>query len=90
MSPPASGTVELLLKVDEEGRMLIPKALRERLGLGRVVRARVEGGRMVLEPVRDPIELLEKAVVKGTEDVEKEIVELRGVAERELWRTLHR
>jgi AbrB family looped-hinge helix DNA binding protein len=90
MSPPASGTVELLLKVDEEGRMLIPKALRERLGLGRVVRARVEEGRMVLEPVRDPIELLEKAVVKGTEDVEKEIVELRGVAERELWRTLHR
>jgi AbrB family looped-hinge helix DNA binding protein len=82
--------VELLLKVDEEGRMLIPKALRERLGLGRVVRARVEEGRMVLEPVRDPIELLEKAVVKGTEDVEKEIVELRGVAERELWRTLHR
>jgi hypothetical protein len=45
---------------------------------------------MVLEPVRDPIELLEKAVVKGTEDVEKEIVELRGVAERELWRTLDR
>jgi AbrB family looped-hinge helix DNA binding protein len=82
--------VELLLKVDEEGRMLIPKALRERLGLGRVVRARVEEGRMVLEPVRDLIELLEKAVVKGTEDVEKEIVELRGVAERELWRTLHR
>jgi AbrB family looped-hinge helix DNA binding protein len=82
--------VELLLKVDEEGRMLIPKALRERLGLGRVVRVRVEEGRMVLEPVRDPIELLEKAVVKGTEDVEKEIVELRGVAERELWRTLHR
>jgi AbrB family looped-hinge helix DNA binding protein len=90
MSSPASGTVELLLKVDEEGRMLIPKALRERLGLGRVVRAKVEEGRMVLEPVRDPIELLEKAVVKGTEDVEKEIVELRGVAERELWRTLHR
>jgi len=82
--------VELLLKVDEKGRMLIPKDLRERLGLGGVVRARVEEGRMVLEPVRDPIELLEKTVVKGTEDIEKEIVELRGVAERELWRILER
>jgi AbrB family looped-hinge helix DNA binding protein len=83
-----SGIVELLLKVDKKGRMLIPKALRERLGLRSVVRAKVEEGRIVLEPVRDPIELLEKAVVKGTEDVEKEIVELRGVAERELRRIL--
>jgi hypothetical protein len=44
----------------------------------------------VLEPIRDSIELLEKAVVKGTEDVEKEIVELKSVAERELRRILDR
>jgi AbrB family looped-hinge helix DNA binding protein len=76
--------VELLLKVDERGRVLIPRALREKLGIGRLVRARVEEGRIVIEPVGDPLELLEKAVVKGTEDVEREIGELRRVAEAEL------
>jgi len=76
--------VELLLKVDEKGRILIPRALREKLGIGRLVRARVEEGRIVIEPVEDPLEPLEKAVVKGTEDVEREIGELRGIAEVEL------
>jgi AbrB family looped-hinge helix DNA binding protein len=76
--------VELLLKVDEKGRILIPRALREKLGIGRLVRARVEEGRIVIEPVEDPLELLEKAVVKGTEDVEREIGELRRIAEAEL------
>jgi AbrB family looped-hinge helix DNA binding protein len=76
--------VELLLKVDEKGRVLIPRALREKLGIGRLVRARVEEGRIVIEPVRDPLELLEKAFVKGTEDVERGIGELRRVAEAEL------
>jgi hypothetical protein len=45
---------------------------------------------MILEPIRDPIKLLEKAIVKGAEDVEKEIVELRSVAERGLKRILER
>jgi len=44
----------------------------------------VEGGRVILEPVGDPIELLEKSVVEGTEDVEREIGELKRVAEAEL------
>lgn len=76
--------MELLLKVDEKGRILIPRALREKLGIGRLVRARVEEGRIVIEPVGDPLELLERAVVKGTEDVEREIGELRRIAEAEL------
>jgi bifunctional DNA-binding transcriptional regulator/antitoxin component of YhaV-PrlF toxin-antitoxin module len=76
--------VEMLLRVDGKGRILIPRALREKLGIGRLVRARVEEGRIVIEPVGDPLELLEKAVVKGTEDVEREIGELRRVAEAEL------
>jgi len=76
--------VELLLKVDSKGRVLIPRALREQLGIRKLVKARVEGGRVVLEPVGDPVELLERAVVEGTEDVEGEIGELRRVAEVEL------
>lgn len=50
----------------------------------RLVRARVEEKRIVIEPVGDPLRHLEKAVVKGTEDVEREIGELRKVAEAEL------
>jgi AbrB family looped-hinge helix DNA binding protein len=76
--------VEMLLKVDGKGRVLIPRALREKLGIGRLVRARVEEGRIVIEPVGDPLELLERAVVKGTEDVEREVGELRRIAEAEL------
>uniref|UniRef100_A0A7C1TAC3 AbrB/MazE/SpoVT family DNA-binding domain-containing protein n=1 Tax=Thermofilum pendens TaxID=2269 RepID=A0A7C1TAC3_THEPE len=76
--------MELLLKVDSKGRVLIPRALREQLGIRKLVKARVEGGRVVLEPVGDPVELLERAVVEGTEDVEGEIGELRRVAEVEL------
>ena len=76
--------VELLLRVDEKGRILIPRSLREQLGIRRLVKARVEGKRIVVEPVEDPVTLLERAVVKGTEDVEKEIRELRKVAEAEL------
>jgi len=76
--------VELLLKVDSKGRVLIPRALREQLGIRKLVKARVEGGRVVLEPVGDPVELLERVVVEGTEDVEGEIGELRRVAEVEL------
>ncbi|MFZ8854933.1 MAG: hypothetical protein ACO2OQ_02060 [Thermofilaceae archaeon] len=48
------------------------------------MRARVEEKRIVIEPVGDPLRHLEKAVVKGTEDVEREIGELRKVAEAEL------
>uniref|UniRef100_A0A7J3X4Y9 AbrB/MazE/SpoVT family DNA-binding domain-containing protein n=1 Tax=Thermofilum pendens TaxID=2269 RepID=A0A7J3X4Y9_THEPE len=76
--------MELLLKVDSKGRVLIPRALREQLGIRKLVKARVEGGRVVLEPVGDPVELLERVVVEGTEDVEGEIGELRRVAEVEL------
>ncbi|RLE96125.1 MAG: hypothetical protein DRJ57_05910, partial [Thermoprotei archaeon] len=35
------GKLELLLRVDAKGRILIPASIRRELGLGRVVRARV-------------------------------------------------
>jgi len=66
--------VELLLRVDDKGRVLIPRALRERLGIRKLVKARVGGRRVVLELVRDHVELLKGAVVEGTEDVEGESV----------------
>jgi AbrB family looped-hinge helix DNA binding protein len=76
--------VEQVLRVDEKGRVLLPKALRKKLGINRLVKARVEGNRIILEPLADPVELLMKAVIKGTEDVELEISELRRTAENQV------
>lgn len=75
--------MEQVLRVDEKGRVLLPGALRKKLGINRLVKARIEGNRIILEPVADPVELLMKAVIKGTEDIELEISELRRTAENQ-------
>lgn len=76
--------MEQVLRVDEKGRVLLPGALRKKLGINRLVKARIEGNRIILEPVADPVELLMKAVIKGTEDIELEISELRRTAENQV------
>ena len=70
--------------MDEKGRVLIPLKIRKRLGMKNLVRVRVEGEKVVLEPVPDPLDIVKGLVVKGTEDVEKEIRDLRKIAEKEL------
>jgi bifunctional DNA-binding transcriptional regulator/antitoxin component of YhaV-PrlF toxin-antitoxin module len=76
--------VEQVLRVDEKGRVLLPGALRKKLGINRLVKARIEGNRIILEPVADPVELLMKTVIEGTEDIELEISELRRTAENQV------
>jgi len=78
--------LELMLRIDKKGRVLIPAHVRKSLGFKRVVRARVEEGRLILEPVRDPLEKLTAAVIKGTRDVEQQVTELRRAAEKEALR----
>jgi len=73
-----------LIRMDEKGRVLIPLKIRKRLGMKNLVRVRVEGEKVVLEPVPDPLDIVKGLVVKGTEDVEKEIRDLRKIAEKEL------
>ena len=70
----------LVVRVDGKGRLVIPKQLRERLGIKDAVRLRVEGDRLVIEPVRDPLERLTAAVLEGTRDVEAELRMLREEA----------
>jgi len=43
-----------------------------------------------LEPVPDPLDIIKGLVVKGTEDVEREIRHLRKIAEKELFREAER
>ena len=72
------------MKVDSKGRVVIPARVRRDLKIRGAVKARVEEGRIVLEPLEDPVEELAKQVVEGTFDVEREIRELRKIAQRRL------
>jgi len=73
-----------LIRMDEKGRVLIPLKIRRKLGMKNLVRIRVEGEKVVLEPVPDPLDIIKGLVMKGTEDVEREIRDLRKIAEKEL------
>ena len=78
------GTVESIVRVDERGRITIPSDIRARVGLKSLARIRVEGDRIVIEPIKDPIERIESLVIDGPRDIEAEISSLRKAAEEEL------
>ncbi|MEM4970270.1 MAG: hypothetical protein QXE01_03350 [Sulfolobales archaeon] len=71
------GKLEFILRVDGKDRILIPKKIRSILNIGSVVSARVEDRKLIIEPLRDPIDLLTSSVIRRTVDVENEIKELR-------------
>ncbi|MGQ9723379.1 MAG: AbrB/MazE/SpoVT family DNA-binding domain-containing protein [Candidatus Jordarchaeum sp.] len=73
-----------LAKVDKKGRILLPARIRRELNIKNIVEIEVQGKKIIIKPVEDPLNSLEKLVVKGTKDVEKEIRTLRRIAEREL------
>lgn len=76
--------VELVLRVDKKGRILIPSEVRALVGLGGLVRVRVEENRLVLEPMRNPLEELMAQVLDKGGDVEEDIASLRRAAEEAL------
>ena len=78
------GKLKFTLKVDGKGRILIPKEVRSMLNIGKVVSARIEDGKLVIEPIRDPIDFLTSSVIRGTVDVEREIRKLRRAALEEV------
>jgi len=49
------GVLNLVVRVDEKGRILIPKGIREALGVKerQMLRIEVVDGKIVLEPIRD-------------------------------------
>jgi AbrB family looped-hinge helix DNA binding protein len=51
--------MEQRLKVDKQGRLILPSTLRERLGLragGGTLAVRLDGFRMIIEPVSEDLE----------------------------------
>ena len=75
---------EVIVKVDRKGRIVIPSNIRRQFNIKNMVKIIVKGGEITLMPVEDPLKSLERLVVKGTTDVEKEIQRLHRIAEREL------
>ena len=49
-----------------------------------IVKIVVRGGEITIRPAEEPLKSIEKLVVKGTTDVERDIRRLRRAAEREL------
>ncbi len=75
--------MELLLKIDAKGRILIPARIRRKLGLKRIVRMRVEENKLIIESVEDPVEALTRTVIKGSRNIEEEIASFRRISEKE-------
>ena len=70
----------MTLQIDAQGRINIPESLRKSLHLhsGDHLNARLEDGRIVLEPIPDPIvELL--AVEPGIESTSELLIETNGM-----------
>jgi len=75
--------MEFILRVDRKGRILIPSQVRSMLSIKEAVKAYIDGERLIIEAVKDPIENLTSTVLRGTVDVEAEIRELRQLSWKE-------
>lgn len=76
--------VGLLLKVDEKGRITIPSEIRRKLGIKGYVKIQVAGDKLVIEPVRNPLEKLMGLVVDSGGNIEEDIRVFRRKEEEKL------
>lgn len=76
------------LKVDDKGRIQLPKKIRERLGIKDTVKASVKGHSLIIEPEEDPLEELAEIIQTRFSDFEKEFPALRKAAEQQLFKEL--
>jgi len=76
--------MEAIVKIDKKGRIVIPKSFRESIDLKKVAKIRLEGKKLIIEPVEDPLEGLKKNVKVEISDIESSISELRKLSEEKL------
>ncbi|MEM1542452.1 MAG: AbrB/MazE/SpoVT family DNA-binding domain-containing protein [Ignisphaera sp.] len=76
--------MEVIVRIDAKGCIMIPSDIRKKLGIDNIVRLRVEEDKIIVERIKDPIEFLELSVVSGTNDVEMEIGMLRKAIDEEI------
>lgn len=78
--------MEYTLRVDDRGRISIPSEVRKLLGIKRYVRIRVADSKIILEPVRDPLEDLSDLITEITVKASQKPEELSKLAHEELMR----
>jgi len=76
----------IAIRVDSKGRLLIPKSVREQLGIGKEVTVTLEDGKMTIEPVERIYERLATNVKFNFANIADEIPRLRKAAEEELFK----
>jgi len=74
-----------VVEVDERGRIVIPKKVRDSLKIGRRVRMKVEGNKIVIEPIEDPLDKL-TSLVKGSKLSSDRAGEIGRIAYKRLLR----
>ncbi|MBI4258223.1 MAG: hypothetical protein HY619_04640 [Thaumarchaeota archaeon] len=72
------------LTVDRKGRIHMPKKLRDRIGVEKMVKARVSGRKLVIEPIQDPLDELAEEIQFTFNSVLDELPKLRKKAEEQL------
>lgn len=51
-------------RVDDKGRIVIPRNIRKTLKIGKAVKLYVQDGKLIVEPMEDPLERASKIVTK--------------------------
>ncbi len=74
----------LALKVDQKGRIQIPKEIRQELGIIEEVSATIEDGVMKVEPIESILDRLSRSVKFNYGGVEAALPNLRKAAEKQL------
>ncbi len=77
--------MSFVVEVDDRGRITIPKRVRDSLKIGRKVKMKVEGNRIIIEPIEDPLEEL-TSLVKGSKLSSDRADEIGRVASEHLLR----
>jgi len=65
------------LKVNEKGRITISSKIRRKLGIKGYVKLHIAGDKLVIKPVRNPLERLMEIVVDSGGNIEEDIGALR-------------
>ena len=78
--------MEYIVRVDDRGRISIPSDVRKLLGIKHYIRLRVADGKVILEPVKDPLDDLVNLAAEVAVKASQRPEELSKLASEELMR----
>ena len=69
------------MRLDEEGRLKLPKEILQHINLGEKAKVSIEKNRIIIEPLQNPLESLTEQMVNPTGDIEREIANFKRAAD---------